>query len=519
MTIQMRDDIAVDRSTVRVTRDGYLVATPRIARTGIQDYLGSEVGRPDMPRVRVYRPESEVFSDATVRSMAHRPVTNDHPPVPVDKTNWKRYAVGVTADEVMRDGNFARVPMMLADEAAIADLEAGKSQLSLGYSTDLDWTPGVTADGQQFDAVQRNIRVNHLAVVSRARGGDKLVIGDADGKTCPSCGYSVSAGEHECQHCGHKITTDAEWSPGLHPRVPAGSPAGGQFASAGEAQSFIAGQQKKWKHARVESVEEITKNVPTGLLSFIKPRNTVKKKRYVVKADGAAVTDPVGTPAASESLVDGGDSVITGDQKMAKMTIDGVSCEMPDMTQQVVQRALDQASARVTELTGKQTTDAKSITDLQAQVATLTTQVQAKDAEIVTLKDAAEKAKPTPAMIDSMVSAKVAAVDKGRKILGDKLIVDGKSAEEIRRQVVDAQLGDKAKGWTDDMVRASFDSIATADSGTLHVGAPGFAAHVPGVTDVAAGFVRPAGGGAAQVLTDAYTDYQKELEAGRGKAA
>lgn len=41
-----------DRITVGSTRrtaDGYLVADAKVARTGVQEYLGSELGRPDMP--------------------------------------------------------------------------------------------------------------------------------------------------------------------------------------------------------------------------------------------------------------------------------------------------------------------------------------------------------------------------------------------------------------------------------------------------------------------------------------
>ena len=51
-----------DRSTRRRTSDGYLVAMGKAARTGIQIYSGSEVGRPDLAQVRVYRPADEVFS-------------------------------------------------------------------------------------------------------------------------------------------------------------------------------------------------------------------------------------------------------------------------------------------------------------------------------------------------------------------------------------------------------------------------------------------------------------------------
>jgi hypothetical protein len=46
---------------MRRTREGFLVSDVRAARVGIQQYLGSEVGRPQMDVVRVFRPEGEVF--------------------------------------------------------------------------------------------------------------------------------------------------------------------------------------------------------------------------------------------------------------------------------------------------------------------------------------------------------------------------------------------------------------------------------------------------------------------------
>ncbi|RFF46185.1 DUF2213 domain-containing protein [Xanthomonas campestris] len=168
----------VSVSAPRRTADGYLVADAKVARTGIQEYLGSEVGKPDMPIVRLYRPPEEVFSDATLRSFAHRPMTNDHPPVMVDASNWKQYAVGQTGDEVRHDDKFVRVPLVLMDKAAIADWEAGKVELSQGYTAEIVFEDGVTPDGEPYDAVQRNIRNNHLALVDRARGGEHLRIGD-----------------------------------------------------------------------------------------------------------------------------------------------------------------------------------------------------------------------------------------------------------------------------------------------------------------------------------------------------
>ena len=172
----LTDNVPV--SAVRRTADGYLVADAFVARTGIQTYLGEELGRPDLLNVRLYRPPEEVFSDATLRSFAHRPMTNDHPPEQVNAQNWKKYAVGQTGDEVVHDKTRVRVPLVLMDQDAIADYEAGKRELSQGYSSEIDWTDGVTPEGEPYDAVQRNIRNNHLALVKHGRAGSQFRIGD-----------------------------------------------------------------------------------------------------------------------------------------------------------------------------------------------------------------------------------------------------------------------------------------------------------------------------------------------------
>jgi hypothetical protein len=172
------DAVELDDAAVELTGDGYLKAQPRIARTGVQLYCGAECGRPDVDFVRVYRPEDSVFASASTHSYTHLPVTVDHPKNPVTADNWKKHAVGETGDEVLRDGGSVRVPMMLRDAAAIKLVNGGKRELSVGYSCDLLWGDGYTPDGEQYDAVQHNIRANHLAIVSQARGGATLVIGD-----------------------------------------------------------------------------------------------------------------------------------------------------------------------------------------------------------------------------------------------------------------------------------------------------------------------------------------------------
>lgn len=173
------DSVLVDAQP-RITANGYLVATAKVARTGIQIYAGSELGRPDLKLVRVYRPSEEVFSQDTMRSFAHRPMTNDHPAALVDAGNWKQFSIGHTGDEVARDGDYVKVPLVMMDAAAIADYQAGKRQLSMGYESEIEWKQGVTEKGEQYDAIQRKIINNHLALVDKGRAGGAQ-IGDTGG--------------------------------------------------------------------------------------------------------------------------------------------------------------------------------------------------------------------------------------------------------------------------------------------------------------------------------------------------
>lgn len=165
-------------SNTRITKDGYLVASVLCARTGIQDYLGAEVGRPEIPVVHVYRPESAVFAKDSLSTFVGKPATNDHPPEPVTADNWRQYAVGSIGEEVLREGEYIRVPITLMDAAAIKAVQDGKREISMGYEMDLTWESGQTPDGHAYDAVMSNLRMNHLAIVDRGRAGSKARIGD-----------------------------------------------------------------------------------------------------------------------------------------------------------------------------------------------------------------------------------------------------------------------------------------------------------------------------------------------------
>lgn len=162
----------------RMTEDGYLVADARCVRSGIQYYLASELGLDGAGSVAVYRPETEVFNKDSLSSFSHVPVTMDHPAEMVTAETWKDVAVGETGDQVLREGEHLRIPLIVKDAAAIAAIRAGKRDLSAGYTCTIDYTPGTAPDGTPYVAVQREIRANHLAVVAQGRAGNTR-IGDA----------------------------------------------------------------------------------------------------------------------------------------------------------------------------------------------------------------------------------------------------------------------------------------------------------------------------------------------------
>lgn len=170
---------AAEVSSMRETRNGSLVVHARAARGGnVQDYLGAEVGRPDMAVVRVYRDADEIFHKDSLKTFGHKAVTLDHPSEPVTSRTWKDVARGHTGDEVLRDGEFVKIPMLVADQAAIDAVKGGKRELSVGYQCDLDWTPGTSPSGEAYDARQIKITVDHVAIVDRGRAGPDCRIGD-----------------------------------------------------------------------------------------------------------------------------------------------------------------------------------------------------------------------------------------------------------------------------------------------------------------------------------------------------
>lgn len=161
--------IRYDRTEIKatLTDEGYLVDTPIVGRIGVQLYKNA-----DGTIRRELRPPEEVFKADSLKSFAGKPVTDEHSGEPVTARNAKRLSVGTMQGEGRQDGDNVVAPIIVHDGEMIDKiLKGGKRELSLGYKVDLEETPGVW-NGQEYDAIQRNIRVNHLAIVPRGRAGN-----------------------------------------------------------------------------------------------------------------------------------------------------------------------------------------------------------------------------------------------------------------------------------------------------------------------------------------------------------
>ena len=150
--------------------NGFLRADGYLTRTGIFVYRDSN-GR----TVRELRTPDEVMSRETVDSFALVPVTNDHPPELLTADNAKQYAVGAVSEQVRPDGDKLRASLMITDARTIEAVQAGKVELSCGYTADVVAEAG-TWNGQRYDARQTNIRGNHVAIVDAGRAGPECAL-------------------------------------------------------------------------------------------------------------------------------------------------------------------------------------------------------------------------------------------------------------------------------------------------------------------------------------------------------
>lgn len=163
----------LDKSSV--TADGALRVDAVLSRVGVFSYTDAS-GK----TIREYRPPEEVTKADSVASLRDLAVTVGHPPSRiVDPSTWRQSAIGHQSGEPRTDAGTILSQVVISDGAAIGKIKRGELiEISPGYRCRVDATPGVTPEGERYDAVQRDIVYNHIAILPRgqARQGSTVAL-------------------------------------------------------------------------------------------------------------------------------------------------------------------------------------------------------------------------------------------------------------------------------------------------------------------------------------------------------
>lgn len=142
------------------TDEGFIRDTPIVGRTGILVYRNA-----DGTERREYRPPEEAFAADSLASLMGKPITIGHKAFVTAGNAAQVAPVGSVLSAGRQDGN------NIVADIVIYNLDTASRELSCGYTLDLDETPGTTQQGEHYDAIQRNIQYNHLAIVPKGRAG------------------------------------------------------------------------------------------------------------------------------------------------------------------------------------------------------------------------------------------------------------------------------------------------------------------------------------------------------------
>lgn len=162
-----------DRSTISSTRTlrdtGEMFAQVTIARTGIMLYKAKELGKvaehlPPEKICRVRTKPEVLFDQATIDGCRSLPITINHPKDDVDINNNKELQKGFLEGVPTPDGSHLAGTLVLNDKQAIALVDAGVDQVSLGHKALL-----VPCDDEEADFDKVKIIPNHVAIVRRGR--------------------------------------------------------------------------------------------------------------------------------------------------------------------------------------------------------------------------------------------------------------------------------------------------------------------------------------------------------------
>lgn len=162
----------------RVPGTGFLRARARIARDGLLEYSDGVTSWME------YRSTDDLRAAAPTFSLLL--LTDDHPEEFVSIDNAGELGIGFSGQDLTvepgPDANYMVGTLTFTDPEAVARIEAGKVELSIGFTCSIVDEPG-TYQGAPYQRRQTELEGNHIANVDQGRAGPLARIPTADVRT------------------------------------------------------------------------------------------------------------------------------------------------------------------------------------------------------------------------------------------------------------------------------------------------------------------------------------------------
>jgi len=182
-----RVDFAVMDSARITDGNGWIeIKDNPISKAGVFPYLGKSIDASFDPEktYMVLRPEEELSNEECIESFKLIPWIDEHVMLGPSESGMlppeMKGIEGVIGENVYFDKSTGRLRANIKVFSDNMDdlISRGKRELSAGYRCRYEISSGIW-NGQHYDAIQRNIRGNHLALVKEGRMGPDVAVLDS----------------------------------------------------------------------------------------------------------------------------------------------------------------------------------------------------------------------------------------------------------------------------------------------------------------------------------------------------
>ena len=161
--------------------NGFLhVKNCHCTKVQIAQYLGCEISKDLIPDkvYNVFRPEEELNKAETIQSLNGVPLQLEHHDDTAEKpAQYTR--IGATGTDAVFEYPYLSNSLHFFNQKAIDLIESGeKCELSIGYDCEIHKEAG-EFEGVPYDFVQRNIKIQHVALVECGRAGADVKVSDS----------------------------------------------------------------------------------------------------------------------------------------------------------------------------------------------------------------------------------------------------------------------------------------------------------------------------------------------------